>query len=202
VPEWSNGTVSKTVVRVTVPRVRIPPSPPILCFFSIGWLNFHLWRFFAQAYARADLQTVANLALLELFSLVVRTSELPPRGASAQCSFSGRGEFVGASGTGCPLASQVLLFQSRRGTLPVSSAAIGARLSPNPKCHCLVRKTLAQFCLVEQAHDEFRMGERLKPMPQGANRIRKSIVRCDAKSGKAFRNGWGDNLPRFWPDVL
>ena len=29
VPEWSNGTVSKTVVRVTVPWVRIPPSPPI-----------------------------------------------------------------------------------------------------------------------------------------------------------------------------
>jgi hypothetical protein len=29
VPERSNGTVSKTVVRVTVPWVRIPPSPPI-----------------------------------------------------------------------------------------------------------------------------------------------------------------------------
>lgn len=26
-PEWSIGTVSKTVVRVTVPRVRIPLSP-------------------------------------------------------------------------------------------------------------------------------------------------------------------------------
>ena len=26
-PEWSNGTVSKTVVLVTVPRVRIPLSP-------------------------------------------------------------------------------------------------------------------------------------------------------------------------------
>ena len=30
VPEWLNGTVSKTVVRVTVPRVRIPLSPPYL----------------------------------------------------------------------------------------------------------------------------------------------------------------------------
>ena len=29
-PEWSNGTVSKTVVRVTVPWVRIPPSPPAI----------------------------------------------------------------------------------------------------------------------------------------------------------------------------
>ena len=28
VPEWSNGAVSKTVERVSVPRVRIPPSPP------------------------------------------------------------------------------------------------------------------------------------------------------------------------------
>ena len=27
-PEWSNGTVSKTVVRATVPRVRIPLFPP------------------------------------------------------------------------------------------------------------------------------------------------------------------------------
>ncbi len=26
-PEWSIGTVSKTVVRVTVPRVRIPDFP-------------------------------------------------------------------------------------------------------------------------------------------------------------------------------
>lgn len=26
-PEWPNGTVSKTVVRVTVPRVRIPLFP-------------------------------------------------------------------------------------------------------------------------------------------------------------------------------
>src|ERR1043166_7902088 len=32
VPEWSIGTVSKTVVRASVPWVRIPPSPPI--FFS------------------------------------------------------------------------------------------------------------------------------------------------------------------------
>jgi hypothetical protein len=29
VPERSNGAVSKTVVRASVPRVRIPPSPPI-----------------------------------------------------------------------------------------------------------------------------------------------------------------------------
>ena len=28
VPEWSNGAVSKTVVLVIVPWVRIPPSPP------------------------------------------------------------------------------------------------------------------------------------------------------------------------------
>ena len=28
VPEWSNGAVSKTVVGATLPRVRIPVSPP------------------------------------------------------------------------------------------------------------------------------------------------------------------------------
>ncbi len=31
VPEWFNGTVSKTVVPSPVPRVRIPPSPIIIC---------------------------------------------------------------------------------------------------------------------------------------------------------------------------
>ena len=31
VPEWLNGAVSKTVVRLRVPRVRIPLSPPIIC---------------------------------------------------------------------------------------------------------------------------------------------------------------------------
>lgn len=33
-PEWSIGTVSKTVVRVTVPRVRIPlfPQKQMSCF--------------------------------------------------------------------------------------------------------------------------------------------------------------------------
>ena len=29
-PEWSNGAVSKTVVPLEVPRVRIPLSPPII----------------------------------------------------------------------------------------------------------------------------------------------------------------------------
>jgi UDP-glucose 4-epimerase len=29
VPEWLNGAVSKTVVRASVPRVRIPPPPPL-----------------------------------------------------------------------------------------------------------------------------------------------------------------------------
>ena len=28
VPEWSNGAVSKTVVGASLPRVRIPVSPP------------------------------------------------------------------------------------------------------------------------------------------------------------------------------
>ena len=29
VPEWSNGAVSKTVVGASLPRVRIPVSPPL-----------------------------------------------------------------------------------------------------------------------------------------------------------------------------
>ena len=39
VPEWTIGTVSKTVVALWLPRVRIPPSPlkkkhPFGCFFG------------------------------------------------------------------------------------------------------------------------------------------------------------------------
>jgi hypothetical protein len=41
VPEWSNGAVSKTVVLVTVPRVRIPVSPPLIImrFFNPIFLH-------------------------------------------------------------------------------------------------------------------------------------------------------------------
>ena len=38
VPEWSNGAVSKTVVLLRVPWVRIPPSPPL---FSLKPLKFN-----------------------------------------------------------------------------------------------------------------------------------------------------------------
>ena len=40
VPEWSNGAVSKTVVGLRPPRVRIPvspPSTPISCLFSVAY---------------------------------------------------------------------------------------------------------------------------------------------------------------------
>ena len=33
-PEWSIGTVSKTVVQAIVPRVRIPVSPPDYLYFE------------------------------------------------------------------------------------------------------------------------------------------------------------------------
>jgi hypothetical protein len=52
VPEWSNGTVSKTVVRVTVPWVRIPPSPPVLSCFSISRLKYPLANQWAPALYR------------------------------------------------------------------------------------------------------------------------------------------------------
>src|SRR5437879_4912536 len=38
VPEWSIGTVSKTVVRASVPWVRIPPSPPASPASTFLWL--------------------------------------------------------------------------------------------------------------------------------------------------------------------
>ncbi len=38
VPEWSNGAVSKTVVRASAPWVRIPPPPPEA--YGILW---HIW---------------------------------------------------------------------------------------------------------------------------------------------------------------
>src|SRR6266404_527912 len=42
VPEWSIGTVSKTVVRASVPWVRIPPSPPIFAPLTILCPNWPL----------------------------------------------------------------------------------------------------------------------------------------------------------------
>src|SRR5690606_36469323 len=36
-PEWSNGTDSKSVVPARVPRVRIPGSPPTIRNPSLGW---------------------------------------------------------------------------------------------------------------------------------------------------------------------
>ena len=39
-PEWLNGAVSKTVVRVTVPGVRIPLPPPIPHASRIGVKQF------------------------------------------------------------------------------------------------------------------------------------------------------------------
>ena len=39
-PEWPNGTDSKSVVLATVPRVQIPISPPLLCMTKpLKWLN-------------------------------------------------------------------------------------------------------------------------------------------------------------------
>jgi hypothetical protein len=44
VPEWSIGTVSKTVVPVRVPWVRIPPSPPIMNLSAFADLRASPWR--------------------------------------------------------------------------------------------------------------------------------------------------------------
>ena len=45
VPEWSNGTVSKTVVRSRVPRVRVPPSPPYTSENPIrGFQKYQEWE--------------------------------------------------------------------------------------------------------------------------------------------------------------
>ena len=35
VPEWSNGAVSKTVEGASLPRVRIPVSPPQITFIHM-----------------------------------------------------------------------------------------------------------------------------------------------------------------------
>jgi hypothetical protein len=39
VPEWPNGAVSKTVVPLWAPWVRIPPSPPAMKDFCGLWSN-------------------------------------------------------------------------------------------------------------------------------------------------------------------
>ena len=41
VPEWSNGAVSKTVEGASLPRVRIPVSPPLNFIITVcyGFIN-------------------------------------------------------------------------------------------------------------------------------------------------------------------
>jgi hypothetical protein len=52
VPEWSIGTVSKTVVRASVPWVRIPPSPPFIPNSAIErHLRSRRWRWGSPALA-------------------------------------------------------------------------------------------------------------------------------------------------------
>ena len=43
--EWLNRPVSKTGIRVSVSRVRIPPSPPVLCHLSGSHLILKIWPF-------------------------------------------------------------------------------------------------------------------------------------------------------------
>jgi hypothetical protein len=40
VPEWLNGTLSKSVVDIFLPRVRIPPFPPDLTDSYYVWLLY------------------------------------------------------------------------------------------------------------------------------------------------------------------
>ena len=44
VTEWSIVAVSKTVVRVSVPGVRIPPLPPVENGKVAEWLKAHPWK--------------------------------------------------------------------------------------------------------------------------------------------------------------
>jgi hypothetical protein len=45
-PEWPNGTDSKSVVLATVPRVQIPISPPLIKDKPLKFLEFRgLFRF-------------------------------------------------------------------------------------------------------------------------------------------------------------
>ncbi len=53
-PEWSNGTVSKTVVRATVPRVRIPLFPPPPAEAMRRWASLFLFDLFQLRRATAD----------------------------------------------------------------------------------------------------------------------------------------------------
>ena len=51
-PEWSNGAVSKTVVRSRVPWVRIPPPPPAYAS-GFGW-QATLWYVYPLRLANGD----------------------------------------------------------------------------------------------------------------------------------------------------
>ena len=76
-PERSNGTVSKTVVRATVPRVRIPLFPPSPAeAFSVGGLRFFTGSFpTAAGFGRhSPLRLTKNF----FYSLLLVTPKLAP----------------------------------------------------------------------------------------------------------------------------
>jgi hypothetical protein len=68
VPEWLNGAVSKTVERASVPRVRIPPSPPaLLCN------NLKSFTLFVNPPFRSHIRSHARRAADVAYPLINRT---------------------------------------------------------------------------------------------------------------------------------
>ena len=68
-PEWSNGAVSKTVVPLRVPRVRIPLSPPLASTTHL-LKGFHYWRFAVERKPTTSLPGSASVRR--------QKSDLPP----------------------------------------------------------------------------------------------------------------------------
>ena len=101
VPEWSNGTVSKTVVPSRVPWVRIPPSPP---FSGIKVLFYKVWSkslppFNPPATQKARSSEALLLPLARARVLVRKVREGSLAGGLGGSSLGASGEVRPASNT-------------------------------------------------------------------------------------------------------
>ena len=92
VPEWSNGAVSKTVVPLRVPRVRIPLSPPLSCSepemrLPLGAFFFLFQRRLAEA-AEPRRLAPGRVSVSERPSVSNRANLVRPGSASRMPMFS------------------------------------------------------------------------------------------------------------------
>ncbi len=128
VPEWSNGAVSKTVERASVPRVRIPLSPPLSCSepemrLLLGAFFFLSQRRLAEA-AEPRRLAPGPISVSELASVSNRANLVRPGSVSRMPMFSASSALCVSAPFAAVLAVGVGVQRTRSRRFPVKREAI------------------------------------------------------------------------------